>query len=136
VGCTFTTKDPVTLITGDMAFFYDRNAFWHNYSMPNLRIILLNNHAGGIFRLIDGPSKQPELQEFFETKQRLTAHHLAAEFGFGHQLVKSQSELETALVDFYKPGIQPRILEIETNSESNARILKQIKEIIATELGK
>ena len=136
VGCTFTTKDPVTLITGDLAFFYDRNAFWHNYSMPNLRIILLNNHAGGIFRLIDGPSKQPELEEFFETKQRLTAHHLAAEFGFGHQLVKSQSELETALFDFYKPGIKTRILEIETNSESNAKILKQVKEIIAAELVK
>ncbi|WP_373494205.1 2-succinyl-5-enolpyruvyl-6-hydroxy-3-cyclohexene-1-carboxylic-acid synthase, partial [Aquiflexum sp.] len=29
VGCTFTTKEPVTLIIGDMAFFYDRNAFWH-----------------------------------------------------------------------------------------------------------
>lgn len=136
VGCTFTTKDPVTLITGDLAFFYDRNAFWHNYSMPNLRIILLNNHAGGIFRLIDGPSKQPELEEFFETKQRLTAHHLAAEFGFGHQLVKSQSELETALFDFYKPGIQTRILEIETTSERNAQILKQVKEIIAAELAK
>src|SRR5690606_17399659 len=52
VGCTFTTKDPVVLVTGDMAFFYDRNAFWHKYSLPNLRIILLNNHAGGIFRLI------------------------------------------------------------------------------------
>ncbi len=82
VGCTFTTKEPVTLITGDMAFFYDRNAFWHNYSMPNLRIIILNNHAGGIFRLIDGPAKQPELEEFFETKQKLSANHLAEEFGF------------------------------------------------------
>ncbi|HSF52485.1 MAG TPA: 2-succinyl-5-enolpyruvyl-6-hydroxy-3-cyclohexene-1-carboxylic-acid synthase, partial [Algoriphagus sp.] len=66
VGCTFTTKDPVTLITGDMAFFYDRNAFWHNYGMANLRIVILNNHSGGIFRLIDGPAKQPELEEFFE----------------------------------------------------------------------
>src|SRR5690606_26742844 len=64
IGCTFTTKDPVVLVTGDMAFFYDRNAFWHQYSLPNLRIILLNNHAGGIFRLIEGPSKQPELEEF------------------------------------------------------------------------
>jgi len=41
VGCTFTTKEIVTLVTGDLAFFYDRNAFWHNYTMPNLRIILL-----------------------------------------------------------------------------------------------
>src|SRR5690606_41802768 len=32
VGCTFTTKEPVVLFTGDMAFFYDRNAFWHNHT--------------------------------------------------------------------------------------------------------
>lgn len=130
VGCTFTTKEPVTLITGDMAFFYDRNAFWHNYTTPNLRIIVLNNHAGGIFRLIDGPAKQPELEEFFETKQMLSAHHLAEEFGFFYIKVKNQAELERALLDFYEPSIQPKILEIETSSPKNAAILKQVKEKI------
>ncbi|OOG78272.1 2-succinyl-5-enolpyruvyl-6-hydroxy-3-cyclohexene-1-carboxylic-acid synthase [Algoriphagus sp. A40] len=127
VGCTFTTKDPVTLITGDMAFFYDRNAFWHNYGMANLRIVILNNHAGGIFRLIDGPARQPELEEFFETKQQLSANHLAEEFGFFYIKVKNQEELERALVDFYEPSIHPKILEIETSSPKNAEILKQVK---------
>ena len=130
VGCTFTTKDPVTLITGDMAFFYDRNAFWHNYAMPNLRIVILNNHAGGIFRLIDGPAKQPELEEFFETKQQLTAQHLATEFGFFYSKVVNQEELESALIDFYEPSLLPKILEIETSSPRNAEILMQVKELV------
>tara|TARA_R110000850_G_scaffold3928_1_gene18708 strand:+ start:15594 stop:17279 length:1686 start_codon:yes stop_codon:yes gene_type:complete len=132
VGCTFTTKDTVTLITGDMAFFYDRNAFWHNYAMPNLRIILLNNHAGGIFRLIEGPANQPELEEFFETKQSLSAQHLATEFGFFYAKVINQNELELALDDFYSPSIHPKILEIETSSPKNAEILKLVKEKIKT----
>lgn len=127
VGCTFTTKETVTLITGDMAFFYDRNAFWHNYTMPNLRIVLLNNHAGGIFRLIDGPSKQPELQEFFETKQNLSAQFLAQEHGFHYIKVVDKEELESAMTDFYSPSIHPKILEVETSSEKNASILKFIK---------
>jgi 2-succinyl-5-enolpyruvyl-6-hydroxy-3-cyclohexene-1-carboxylate synthase len=130
VGCTFTTKEPVTLITGDMAFFYDRNAFWHNYTMPNLRIVVLNNHAGGIFRLIDGPAKQPELEEFFETKQKLNASHLAAEFGFEYQLAKNQEELDKALSNFYNPSLKPKILEIESSSPKNAEILKLMKEKI------
>lgn len=134
VGCTFTTKEPVTLITGDMAFFYDRNAFWHNYSMPNLRIILLNNHAGGIFRLIDGPAKQPELEEFFETRQNLNASHLADEFGFNYTLVKNIEELEEAMSSFYTPGIHPKILEIESVSADNAAILKQVKAFVNSEL--
>lgn len=127
VGCTFTTKEPVTLITGDMAFFYDRNAFWHNYAMPNLRIVMLNNHAGGIFRLIEGPAKQPELEEFFETRQKLNAFHLAAEFGFEYQLIKNQEELEKALTNFYEPSLKLKILEIESSSPKNAEILKQVK---------
>lgn len=127
VGCTFTTKEPVTLITGDMAFFYDRNAFWHNYTTPNLRIVVLNNHAGGIFRLIDGPAAQPELEEFFETKQQLSANHLAEEFGFFYLKVTSMEELKTSLSDFYEPSIHPKILEIETSSSKNAELLKEIK---------
>ena len=136
VGCTFTTKEPVTLITGDMAFFYDRNAFWHNYTMPNLRIIILNNHAGGIFRLIEGPARQPELEEFFETRQKLTARNLAVEFGFTYTLAKNQEELELAMSNFYTPGIHPKILEIESGSANNATIFKQVKAYISSELNK
>lgn len=132
VGCTFTTKEIVTLVTGDMAFFYDRNAFWHNYSIPNLRIILLNNHAGGIFRLIDGPKNQPELEEYFETKQKLTAQHLATEYGFFYSKVVNQEELEASLEDFYKDSLHPKILEIETSSPKNAEILKSVIEKIKT----
>ena len=134
VGCTFTTKEPVTLITGDMAFFYDRNAFWHNYTMPNLRVIILNNHSGGIFRLIDGPSKQPELEEFFETKQTLSASHIATEYGFFYVKVTTQVELESVLDDFYSQSTFPKILEIESSSKSNAHILKAIKSKVQDKL--
>jgi 2-succinyl-5-enolpyruvyl-6-hydroxy-3-cyclohexene-1-carboxylate synthase len=127
VGAAFVREGLVTLITGDMAFFYDRNAFWHNYPLANLRIILLNNHAGGIFRLIDGPAKQSELAEFFETKQALTAVHLAAEYGFHYAAVTTSEELETALVEFYEPSLQPKIIEITSSSSRNAEILKKIK---------
>ena len=131
VGAAIVRECLVTLITGDMAFFYDRNAFWHNYPLSNLRIILLNNHAGGIFRLIDGPAKQPELAEFFETQQALTAVHLAAEYGFHYATVTTSEELETALVEFYEPSLQPKIIEITSSSSRNAEILKKIKGSIA-----
>lgn len=131
VGAAFVREGLVTLITGDMAFFYDRNAFWHNYPLANLRIILLNNHAGGIFRLIDGPARQPELAEFFETHQALTAVHLAAEYGFHYASVTTSEELESALLEFYEPSLQPKIIEIESSSSRNADILKKIKESIS-----
>ena len=127
VGASLVSSSLITLLTGDMAFFYDRNAFWHKYPLPNLRIVLLNNHAGGIFRLIDGPAKQPELEEFFETQQALSASHLAAEYGFKHYLVKNSFELDQALATFFEPSAVPKILEIESQSQINARSLKEIK---------
>lgn len=127
VGCTFTTKDLVVLVTGDMAFFYDRNAFWHNYNLSNLRIILLNNHAGGIFRMINGPASQPELEEYFETFQRLDASFLAEEHGFEYYRVADEKSLVDVLEDFYLPSIKPKIVEIISDSETNAQVLKTIK---------
>ena len=134
VGASLVSQEPVTLLTGDMAFFYDRNAFWHNYPMPNLRVIVLNNHAGGIFRLIDGPARQPELEEFFETKQSLSASSLASEYGFDYASVTTSEELESAILKFYEPSIQPKIIEITSSSPRNAEILKQIKGSIAASL--
>lgn len=136
VGAAFVREGLVTLITGDMAFFYDRNAFWHKYPMPNLRVIVLNNHAGGIFRLIDGPAKQPELEEFFETSQALSAAHLAAEYGFGYQLVTNAHELDQALATFFNESAAPKILEIESVSAANAAILKAVKEKVKLGLTK
>ncbi|MGY6520930.1 MAG: 2-succinyl-5-enolpyruvyl-6-hydroxy-3-cyclohexene-1-carboxylic-acid synthase [Mongoliitalea sp.] len=130
VGCALTTDKFVTLLTGDMAFFYDRNAFWHNYSTPNLRIIVFNNHAGGIFRLIDGPANQPELEEFFETKQSLDAKNLCEEFGFDYHAVMDNPTLDNSLQDFYSPSTNPKLIEIFSESGANARILKEIKERI------
>lgn len=134
VGASLISQAPVTLLTGDMAFFYDRNAFWHNYLMPNLRVIVLNNQGGGIFRLIDGPARQPELEEFFETKQALSAKSLAEEYGFGYASVMTSEQLESALLKFYEPSLQPKIIEIISDSPRNAAILKKIKGSISASL--
>ncbi len=134
VGASLISQEPVTLLTGDMAFFYDRNAFWHNYPMPNLRVIVLNNHAGGIFRLIDGPARQPELEEFFETKQALNARSLAEEYGFGYASVTNSEQLESALLKFYEPSLHPKIIEIISSSPRNAEILKKLKGSISASL--
>lgn len=128
VGAALAQNQMVTLITGDMAFFYDRNAFWHNYPLANLRIVLLNNHAGGIFRMIKGPSDQPELAEYFETKQQLTAENTAGDFGMDYVRVSDDvAKLRSSLVNFYEPSQTAKILEVITDSELNAKLFKAYK---------
>ena len=102
VGSALVTDRLNLLITGDVAFFYDRNAFWHNYPLNNLRILLLNNHGGGIFRMINGPGQLAELEEFFETKQRLTGKHVADEFGMEYMLCDKKAKVSHFLADFFQ----------------------------------
>jgi len=117
---------PVVLLTGDVAFFYDRNAFWHNYPTPNLRVVLFNNHGGGIFRLIDGPRQQPELDEFFETTQALTAENLCRDFKLRYLPVASFDELAAALPVFFASA-GAAVLEIFTDSKTNAAFFEEYR---------
>ena len=122
------------LLTGDMAFFYDRNAFWHKYDLSNLRILVLNNHAGGIFGMIDGPSDQPELKEYFETDQFLTAESTAREFGFDYFHCTDKKGFTDALPKFLSENKKPVILEVETGNEENKKIYREFKKYIRKEL--
>ncbi|MFD1874985.1 2-succinyl-5-enolpyruvyl-6-hydroxy-3-cyclohexene-1-carboxylic-acid synthase [Hymenobacter bucti] len=121
---------PVVLLTGDVAFFYDRNAFWHNYPTPNLRVVLFNNHGGGIFRLIDGPRQQPELDEFFETHQALTAENLCRDFQLRYLPVSSFEELAAALPVFFAAESGAAVLEIFTDSKTNAAFFEDYRKAV------
>lgn len=127
VGNALTTDKMVVLLTGDMSFLYDRNAFWHNHKTPNLKIIVLNNHGGGIFRILPEPAKQAELDVYFETKQVLNTENLAKDFDFGHTYVHTQEELSTALENFFEPNTQAQIIEIQTNSKINTAFFQAFK---------
>jgi 2-succinyl-5-enolpyruvyl-6-hydroxy-3-cyclohexene-1-carboxylate synthase len=126
VGTALSTSRITTLITGDLAFFYDRNGLWHNYLPENLRIVLLNNHAGGIFRLIDGPRRQPELAEFFETYQALDAQQTALDFKMQYFSCQNESELEQVLPAFWAG--RAGILEIFTDSQVNAAFFDEYRQ--------
>lgn len=127
LGSALKSKKITLLITGDMAFFYDRNAFWHHHIPDNLRIIVLNNHGGGIFDLIDGPEKLPEKEKFLITKQDLKAKNLAEEFGLKYYHCTSFDELSDQLNDFWVKDGQAKILEIESTISVNTLVFKKFK---------
>ncbi len=130
VGHSLCTDIPNFLITGDMAFFYDRNAFWHNYAMPNLHVLVLNNHGGIIFNLIDGPGNVPEREEFFVTHQTLTAKNLAHEFNFGYLFIDSSNKTKNSLKDFFSFEGKTKILEMESTQTENKKAFELFKQQI------
>lgn len=130
VGAALVTDQLVTLLIGDVAFFYDRNALWNAFVPPNLRIVLFNNHGGHIFRMIDGPAQQPELETYFETAQPLTARLTAEEFGLDYSVCADGAALTSALPAFFAPGNRAKLLEISTDKYINKDAFGRYKEQI------
>ena len=123
IGAAYATQKPMTLVTGDLSFFYDSNALWNNYIPTDVRIIIINNSGGGIFKIIPGPKKSSAL-EYFETPHCLTAEYLCSMFGFEYSTAHNLNSLEQEVVNFYKKSDKPKILEIFTPSDQNDLVLK------------
>lgn len=127
VGSSLVDTSTHLLITGDLAFHYDRNAFFNNYNLPNLRIIVFNNMGGGIFRLIDGPSQLPELEEYFETRHERTAKYICEENNIVYNIVESEDDLSSALRNFFDHSDECKLIEIKTRPEINQKEFKAFK---------
>lgn len=131
VGYATVTDEPVTLITGDIAFLYDVNALWNNYLSKRLKIIIINNAGGGIFRIIDGPSNTDELEEFFETTHQTKADHIAQTYGLSYFSAHNANGLQVELDALFKCE-QAAILEVFTPRLQNDVVLKNYFNCIAT----
>ncbi len=134
-GCTSTAvgqavadRNLQVLITGDQAFFYDRNALWHRHVPSNIRIVIINNHGGGIFRLVEGPAGLREMETYFEAGQSLTAERLAADHGLTYTACSDIKGLEKALESFFRDSHKPGILEIFTDPEINQEIFSKLRD--------
>lgn len=115
------------VITGDVSFFYDSNALWNNYLGENLRIILINNAGGGIFRIITGPSTSKQREHYFEARHQHDAEHIAKAFDIHYYAASSIQELEALMGDFYayEEGGRPKLLEIRTPEDRNHLMLEE-----------
>ena len=129
LGYSIYSRENNFLITGDIAFFYDRNAFWNSYIPKNFKIILLNNHEGGIFNMIPGPGNKEALLPYFTSSQNLSAKHLSKEFNLNYYYVKQKGDLDSNLKEFINTS-GCSILELKTDSSINKEVLEQLKNLV------
>ena len=110
------------LICGDTSFIYDSNALWTDPFPKNLKIIIIQNHGGGIFQIIQGPANSPLRAQYFEATHQKSPGKIAEGYGFEVQYCVEQQELIPTLVRFLENGQQ--FLEIQTHQDGNAQVLQ------------
>lgn len=133
-GASAISHQLLTVITGDVGFFYDSNALWNSNLSPQLRIILINNGGGNIFRVIPGPDNFEELEPFIETAHNLNAEGIVRNFDLNYRQAHNQEELEQALPAFFaaQENNKPALLEIFTPNKLSAAVLKDYFNFIAS----
>lgn len=111
------------LITGDVSFFYDSNAFWNSHFPDNLKVILVNNAGGGIFRIISGSKSTEQLEDYFEAKHETSAKGLCETHSVAYARASNQEEVNLEVVKLFECQ-QSKVLEIFTPSNENSVVLE------------
>ncbi|MEG1564490.1 MAG: 2-succinyl-5-enolpyruvyl-6-hydroxy-3-cyclohexene-1-carboxylic-acid synthase [Bacteroides sp.] len=114
------------VVIGDLSFFYDMNALWNGHIRPNVRILLLNNGGGEIFHTLPGLDMSGTSHKYVTAVHQTSARGWAEERGFLYQKVEDAAQLGEAMTVFTQPEAleQPQLLEVFTNKNKDARILK------------
>lgn len=124
-GAAWVSKTPTVFISGDVAFMYDSNALWNQHFPSNLRIIVMNNGGGNIFRIIEGPDTLPELEPFIETSFIPEIKHFAKMFGLGFYSASNEKELLEQLPVFLDQNtMKSAIFEVKTPNKTSAAVLR------------
>jgi 2-succinyl-5-enolpyruvyl-6-hydroxy-3-cyclohexene-1-carboxylate synthase len=114
IGVSMVSSDPLTLITGDLAFAHDLSALITLKNLrSSLRIIVINNNGGGIFDMLPIADSN-HFDTYFRTSQHIDAQAIAVAAGLQSIKVSSVVELKRALQSDQVP------LVIECITDQNA----------------
>lgn len=122
-------KGETILITGDMSFSYDLGALGSGLIPDSMKIIVLNNSGGGIFRFIGSTSALPEnlLERCFCADPMLDIKRVSEAFGLRWLGAESETDLLKVLPEFFGSR-EATVLEIKTDGKVSADVLKRYME--------
>jgi len=124
VGFALGSGRPVLHVTGDLSFIYDSNALW-NHHPANLKVMVVQNGGGDIFRFIPGPSTVEDFEKYFVAPHQVDLLRLAHAYGEkAVPLTGADNKARYAALQAFLEDKESRILVVDTASAANAQILK------------
>lgn len=125
VGAALAYGRQTVLLTGDMSALYDCGALASGHIAPSLRIIVLDNAGGAIFRFIKSTRDLPELERCFVTPARLPVEKLAHTWGLRYLYANDPAALDRAMESLMRTSGGAAILHIDTSQADNAHWLRE-----------
>ena len=126
VGAALVSDRLHLLLMGDLSFVYDSNALWNENFPENLKIVVLNDGGGGIFRLLDGPDRMAFFEAFSVTHHPVSLELLSGAFGRSFGRAGDFNELDRLMGSLFAAGTGLTVLEVDTTTSENSRIFKEL----------
>lgn len=121
-GFSLATDALTVCVIGDLSFFYDQNALWNSNIGGNLRIVLLNNSGGGIFRQLKGLDKSPVATSFVAAQHETTAQGICTQNDIGYISAKNMGEMQIGIVTLLtRETNTPMLLEVFTDVDEDIK---------------
>lgn len=115
---------PILLVTGDMSFSYYPEVLNPKNCSGDLRIAVINNNGGGIFRFIRTTKELEQREEYFCSDPQLPLEGIAKAYKRPYMKADDEISMEKA-IDFIN-STPNAIIEIVSDPEISARILDSV----------
>ena len=122
-GFAYNSARNVLFVTGDVSFIYDSNGLWNNYTGKNLKIIVLNNNGGNIFRFIGDKELMKNNLHFFTTPHQVQIKLLVEAYGVDYLNCNEAADLSGKIEQLLNSA-NATVLEVFTDSELNTENYK------------
>lgn len=128
------TDEPVYVLIGDLSFFYDLNSLTIHPFPKNLRILLINNGGGAIFKQLPGTKPSDILNTYVSASHDRKAKGFVEASGCRYMSASNDSELDKTLKQLRSlEGDSALLVEVFTedayNLEANRWYYESIRQL-------
>lgn len=125
VGGAWAYKGTTCLISGDISWLYDSGASALGDMPYDMRIVVLENSGGGIFRFIKSTSGIPEekLERYFCVNDLPQIADIAEAYGIDTMTVADMDQLRSGMQWLAERSGFPRLLVVSTPPKESAEVL-------------
>jgi len=119
------TLKRVYCVIGDLSFFYDQNALWHEGLSSKLRILLLNNGCGGIFGMVKGLGGTSACSSYVMGSHHSTAEGICRQYGIGYRQASDSDAMDDGLSWLTtEESEKPLLLEVLTDADVDVKVFE------------
>ena len=116
----------VTCVIGDLSAFYDQTALSQQELGGNLRILLLNNGGGAIFRAFDALKESPARDRLVTASHATGAEDLCRLYGITYLRAEDEESLREGIAQLASvKSARPVLLEVVTDGEEDMRLWRE-----------